>query len=151
MREFVIPLVTAGLATLGFSIVFYVHPRRLTLATFGGILTCAVYLLLRHFLGGEFIANLIAAAVGAGYSEVCARVTRVPVPVYMLPCVIPLVPGSGLYETMFSLVSGAYDTAAATALVTLQIALGIAGGIVLSSVISLFVHPRTRRNRKRDR
>ncbi len=147
MREMIISLVTAALATLGFSILFYVHPRRLLLATLGGVLTCGIYLLVVHIGGGEFLSNLVAAAVGAGYSEVCARATRVPVPVYMLPAVIPLVPGGSLYETMFSLVSGQYAAAARSGFLTLQIATGIAGGIVLVSVVTLFVRPHTRKKK----
>ncbi len=142
MKDAVIALSMAALATLGFSILFYVHPRRLPLAALGGLLSCGVYLLAEHFLGGVLLPNLLGAAVGAGYSELCARLTRVPVPVYMIPCVIPLAPGGSLYETMFNLVSGEYTAAAATGLVTLQVALGIAGGIVAASVVGLFIRPR---------
>ncbi len=144
MREYLIMLITAAVATLGFSILFYVHPRRLVVATLGGVLTCGVYILVGHFVAGEFIPNLAAAFFGAAYSEACARITRVPVPVYMIPCVVPLVPGSGLYATMFALVSGSYREAASVGLTTLQVALGIAGGIIAASVVGLFIRPRRR-------
>ncbi len=146
MRDVVISLLIAAISTLGFSILFFVHPRRLFLATFGGVLTWGAYLLAAHFLGGELLPNLLAALVGAGYSELCARLTRVPVPVYMLPAVITLVPGGKLYETMFFMVSGAYTQAARAALVTLQIALGIAGGIMAASAVGLFLRPRKPRD-----
>lgn len=142
MKDVVVSLITAALGTLGFSILFYVHPRRLTLATLGGVLTTAMYLLAGHFLGGELLPNLLGALVGAGFSEICARLTKVPVPVYMVPCVIPLVPGSALYATMFNFVSGNYATAADAALKTLVVALGISGGIVIASVIGLLIRPR---------
>lgn len=148
MRDIVISLVTAAVSTLGFSILFYVHPRRLTLATLGGLLTTAVYLLFAHWLGGELLPNLFGALVGAGFSEICARLTKVPVPVYMVPCVIPLVPGSALYATMFSFVAGNYDVAAEAALTTLVVAMGISGGIVVASVIGLFFHPRKSAKKK---
>ena len=80
--------------------------------------------------------------MGAGFSEICARLTKVPVPVYMVPCVIPLVPGSALYATMFNFVSGNHAAAADAALKTLVVALGISGGIVIASVIGLFIRPR---------
>ena len=70
MKDVVISLITAALGTLGFSILFYVHPRRLTLATLGGVLTTAMYLLAGHFLGGELLPNLLGALVGAGFSDV---------------------------------------------------------------------------------
>ena len=145
MRESVTMLITAAISTLGFSILFYVHPRRLFVATLGGVLTTAAYLLAGHFLGGELLPNLIGALVGAGFSEIMARLTKVPVPVYMVPCVIPLVPGSALYETMFNFVTGSYTAAAAAGMRALEIAMGIAGGIVVASVIGLFIHPRKKR------
>ena len=139
MPDAVVSLITGALGTLGFSILFYVHPRRLFLATLGGVLTTAIYLLAGHFLGGELLPNLLGALVGAGFSEICARLTKVPVPVYMVPCVIPLVPGSALYATMFNFVSGNYSSAASAALTTLVVAMGISGGIVIASVIGLFL------------
>lgn len=142
MRESIIMLITAAISTLGFSILFYVHPRRLLVATLGGVLTTAVYLIAGHFIGGELFPNLLAALVGAGFSEIMARVTKVPVPVYMVPCVIPLVPGSGLYGTMFNFVTGNYPEAASAGLRTLQVALGIAGGIVIASVLGIIFRPR---------
>ena len=149
MKDVLMTLLTAALGTVGFSILFYVHPRRLTLATLGGVLTTAVYLLGGHFIGGELLPSLLGALAGAGFSEICARLTRVPVPVYMVPCVIPLVPGSALYATMFNFVSGQYKLAADAALTTLEVSLGIAGGIVIASVLGLFIRPfRSRRSRR---
>ena len=142
-------LITAALSTLGFSILFFVHPRRLLPATLGGVLSCGVYLLAGHFLEGELLPNMLGALVGAGYSEIMARVTKVPVPVYMVPCVIPLVPGSGLYGTMFNFVTGNYPAAAEAGLRTLQIALGIAGGIVIASVLGIIFRPRFFRRKRR--
>ena len=149
MPNAAVMLITAALSTLGFSILFYVHPRRLLVATLGGLLTTAAYLLAGHFLDGELLPNLIGALVGAGYSEIMARVTKVPVPVYMVPCVIPLVPGSGLYGTMFNFVTGNYAAAATAGMRTLQIALGIAGGIVIASVLGIIFRPRLFARKKR--
>lgn len=149
VKQVIVTLVTAALATLGFSILFYVHPRRLTLATFGGVLTTAVYLLAGHFIGGELFPNLLAALAGAGFSEISARLTRVPVPVYMVPSVIPLVPGGGLYETMINFVAGNYEAAATAGMRTLQMALGIAGGIVIASVLGIIFRPRSRAQKDR--
>ena len=142
MPSVLVMLITAALSTLGFSILFFVHPRHLPLATLGGLLSCGVYLLAGHFLGGELLPNMLGALAGAGFSEVMARMTKAPVPVYMVPCVIPLVPGSGLYASMFNFVAGNYTAAAAAGMRTLEISMGIAGGIVVASVFSLFIRPR---------
>jgi uncharacterized membrane protein YjjB (DUF3815 family) len=149
MPNATVMLITAALSTLGFSILFYVHPRRLLMATLGGLLTTAAYLIAGRLIDGELLPNLIGALVGAGYSEIMARVTKVPVPIYMVPCVIPLVPGSGLYGTMFNFVTGNYSAAAEAGLRTLQTALGIAGGIVIASVLGILFRPRLFKKKKR--
>jgi uncharacterized membrane protein YjjB (DUF3815 family) len=149
MPNATVMLITAALSTLGFSILFYVHPRRLLMATLGGLLTTAAYLIAGRFIDGELLPNLFGALVGAGYSEIMARVTKVPVPIYMVPCVIPLVPGSGLYGTMFNFVTGNYSAAAEAGLRTLQTALGIAGGIVIASVLGILFRPRLFKKKKR--
>ncbi len=148
MREMLLRLLVATLATLGFSVFFYVHPRRLLPATLGGCIACAVYLTMGYLTGSELLSNFVAAAVGGIYAEACARVTRVPVPVYVLPAIIPLVPGSGLYKTMFNLVTGEYGVAATAGWTTLQVALGIAGGIAISSVMGLILRARSKQDTK---
>jgi uncharacterized membrane protein YjjB (DUF3815 family) len=141
MQRVIVMLISGALGTLGFSVLFYIHPRRLILATMGGLLCTGVYLLAGYWIGGELLPNLLGALVGAGFSEICARLTKVPVPIYMVPCVMPLVPGSALYATMFNFVAGNYDAAADAAMTTLVVALGIAGGIVIASVFSLVLRP----------
>lgn len=144
MRDMIIQLFTATLSTLGFSILFYVHPKRLPLATLGGLLASAVYLAAGYFLSGELIPNLLAALVGAGYADVTARRTRVPVPVYLIPSLIPLVPGSALYETMTHMVSGEYAEAGTWGLLALRVAIGIASGILAASVVGMLIRPRAK-------
>ena len=147
---FWIRLVAATLATLGFSIFFFVHPRRLFPAVLGGCISCAIYLLANHFWGGELLPNFVAAAAAAVYSEMCARVTRVPVTVYLLPGVIALAPGSALYNTMFHLANERYTTALFYGRVTLQVSLGIAGGLAVGSMLGLLLRAHKRASKKSD-
>ena len=113
-RAIVIRLVFSTVSTVGLSILFYIRPRRLPLATLGGFLTYAVYLLVHTVLASEFVCNMLASLAGALYAELLARRTRVPVTVYTIPCVIPLVPGSVLYRTMSSLVQSRLSDAVST-------------------------------------
>ena len=146
MRTVIIMLLTAVVATLGFSILFYIQPRRLPLAALGSLLTCGVYLLIKWWLGGEFIPNMLGALVGALFSEICARRTAVPVSVYLTPCIIPLVPGGMLYQTMSSLVRGDLPGAGSCGLTTLIIAMGISCGIVPASVVAMLLFHRGSRS-----
>lgn len=139
MKEALFVLLTGVVATLGFCILFYIQPRRLPLAMLGATLSCGLYLLMDHFVGGAFLPNMIGALAGGLFSEVCARLTRVPVTVYLTPCVIALVPGGMLYRTMSSLVQGDLAMAGQYGLTTLIIAMGISCGIVISSVLTMLV------------
>ena len=130
-------LITAALGAVGFSILFYIRPRRLPLATLAGLVTCGTYLMVQAFLGGEFIPNMAGAFLGAIYSEIMARVTKAPVPIYLVPCLITLVPGGLLYRTMNHFIQGAYALAGQYALDTLAVATGIAGGIMAASVCGM--------------
>jgi uncharacterized membrane protein YjjB (DUF3815 family) len=112
------------------------------LAALGGLLACGVYLLVKWWLGGEFIPNMLGALAGALFSEVCARRTAVPVSVYLTPCIVPLVPGGMLYQTMSCLVRGDLSGAGSYGLTTLTMAMGISGGIVMASVLAMLILPR---------
>lgn len=139
IKELIISLLAAMLGSLGFSILFYIKPKRLALAAVGSLLICGIYFLFKELLGGEMVPNLIAAFAGALFSEICARLTKAPVPVYLVPSTMPLVPGGLLYETMKYFVRGAYGEAADCALLTLQVAAGISGGIIAASVFGIFL------------
>lgn len=143
--EIWITLLTATLGSLGFSIIFYVKPQRLPLATLAGLLTCAIYLWCKTLTGGEFIPNLVAAFAGAVYAEIAARITKAPVPVYLIPSTIPLVPGGALYNTMSHFLSGAYIEAGKYGLIALQVAVGIAAGVIAASVVGLSLRSATQR------
>lgn len=137
MQTVILKLVMSALCACGFSILFYTRPRRLPLASLCGVITCGIYIAVQYWLGGEFIPNMVAAFVGAICSEISARVTKAPVPVYLTPCMIILVPGGLLYKTMNYFIIGAYGEAGSSALTTLAVAAGIAGGIMAASVCSM--------------
>lgn len=147
VTEIIIKLVFSTVSALGFSIMFYVRPKRLPLATLGGFMTYAVYLLLTFFVDSEFLCNMVASLCGGLYAELLARCTHVPVTVYTIPCVIPLVPGSVLYRTMSSLVQSHLDEALSYGLKTVTVALGIASGIVAGSVLAILCRSVIRRIR----
>ena len=126
---------TAVIGTIGFSILFRLEVKRLPFAALGGFLACGVYFLFLPMVGGnEFIANFIGAFVATSYCEICARLLKAPVVVFLIPCLIPLVPGKSLYYTMSGGVSKNFDAFSQNGLTTVEIAAGIAGGIIFASI-----------------
>lgn len=121
----------AAVASLGFALFFDVRPRHVPAATLGGFLTWSAFDVLAACLGGIFVPCLVASTFAAVYSEALARMLRVPNAVFFIVSVIPLVPGRGLYYTMFNAVAGDGGACASFAVMTLLYAGGIAVGICL--------------------
>ncbi len=94
------------------------------------------YCMAYHF--GAVISTFIAAGILSVICEICARVYKNAVTVFVLPAILPLVPGAGLYYTMSYYIQGNNMLAQAKAIETLKCALAIALALlIVSSMIRL--------------
>ena len=108
MREF-LPCLYAFLACLAFAGIFEVKkPRILLLSSLTGAAGWAVYILAAP-LGDVVLRSLVATLVLALLSEVLSRVLKAPATIFLIVGIIPLVPGGGLYYTMYYLVNSDLD------------------------------------------
>lgn len=118
------------LGTLGFNILFNIRGKKLLLATLGGLISWAVFLALEPLLPGEAIRYFIAAAAITVYGEILARVEKTPTTTFLVPSMIPLIPGGALYYTMNYALNKQWSQFAHQAFYTLQLALSLALGII---------------------
>lgn len=127
----------AVFASGGFAVVYGIRkPKRLITAALGGGLTQFSYWLLSMTCTHIVVCLIFAAAVGAAYAQVMARVMRTPATVFTLPAIIPLVPGSLLYYTMSWALRGDVGKFANRGLNTLVCALSIAFGMMFVMVVT---------------
>lgn len=133
--EIVEILIVCTVSSLAFSIFFCINPKRCFPATLGGLVSGSIYLLLLRLTAQEFLSSMVASVAAAIYCEVCARKTRAPAVIYIVPALFPLVPGSALYYTINSLVSGEYAQALVFSKRTVEIALGVACGLIVGSLV----------------
>lgn len=131
MREIVIQLLTAFLGSLGYCLLFHLRPQLLLPASLGGVLNWGIYLLLEPRLGSAFYACLIASAAAALYAEEMAKRLRAPATLFLVPSVIPSIPGGSLFYAMSSAVRGQWAAAREYGFHTAEYALAIAAGISL--------------------
>ena len=131
MKEAIIELIAAFLGSLGFSLVFGMHKRYLLPASLGGILVWGAFVLLRKWIGSEFLPCLLASGVAVLWSELLARRMKTPATVFVIPAILPLVPGGSLYYAMSCAVRGELSAARVYGTSTLLYALAIAAGISL--------------------
>jgi uncharacterized membrane protein YjjB (DUF3815 family) len=125
-----IQILMGGLGTLGFNILFHIRGRKLLFATLGGVISWAVFLALAPVLPGEGFRYFLAAAAVTVYGEVLARVMKTPTTTFLVPSIIPLIPGSALYYTMNYALNQQWSDFARQAFYTLQLALSLAVGII---------------------
>ena len=128
------------LASLCFGIIFQVRGIKLFTAGFGGLIGWLIYLVSAPLFSSSSIPRFFFATVGITiFSELCARVLRAPVSVFLAVALIPLVPGGGIYQTMLYCIHGNTGLALRECVSTIGIAGALAMGVVIvSSVVRLF-------------
>ena len=120
---------------IGFAILFNIHGPGVFVCALGGGITWLVYLLVREFGGGEILANFWAALAASVYSETMARVRKYPAISYLVVSIFPLLPGAGIYYSMYHAVQGETDLFASRGMLTAGIAGIMAVGILLGSTV----------------
>ena len=131
MRETIVQLLMAFLGALGFSLLFGMPRRHLWFASLGGMLAWGLYLLAARWIPGDFIPYLLASAFAVVYAELLARLRRSPATLFVIPAILPLVPGGSLYYAMSFAVRGQLEEAGRYGMQTLKLGLAIAAGISL--------------------
>ncbi len=128
-------LVTTAIVSLGFAILFHVARRHLPLVSLCGLGTYFIFYTVIYLNGSNFSAALLSTLYTALFAGFAARIRHAPTVLFLIPGIIPTVPGASLYNTMHHAISGEWNIAFDHLLVTLEIGFGIAGGILLVSVI----------------
>ena len=135
MMEFVWGVLTACLGSLGFALMYHVDLKHLPWGVLGGGLSWAAYLVVFAVSDSVFAAAFAGAVIATLYADVLAYLCRTPATVFLLPGLIPLVPGGSLYYTMSYLIAKNYDMAAIKGIATAEVMLGISLGVVMGSLV----------------
>ncbi len=135
MKDIIIQLIAAVFGSIGYGILFNILPKRIPFIALGGLLTWSIYLISSYFFEGYILPNLIATVIAGIYVEIFARIIKVPVIVLLLPSIVPLVPGAGLYYTLYNFINKDYTACVDKLFSTFMICIGIAAGMIISSII----------------
>ncbi len=139
-------------ATAAFAYFFHINRYDIFWASLFGGAGWLVYLWAGKDLANP-VAGFFAGALFVGLcAEFAAILFRKPATVYIVPGIIPFVPGGGMYETMLLAVQGDLAVASAMAIRTLSQAAAIAVGVALASSLSrllarMRLHPGRMRTR----
>ena len=132
----------SALATIGFSVFFNAPISSLIPAGITGGLGWAIYFYLMNTTSNSIFSNFVAAVVVSLLSEILARKLKHPAILFVIPGIIPLVPGLGMYNTMLYLVQKNYTLAVSTGADVLFVGGAISLGVLvitsLARTISIF-------------
>ena len=118
------------LASTGSFAILYNVPRKFYLcAAFTGMAGWFCYYLIVPFTDTA-VASFFGAVGVVLVSRIFAVWKKCPITVFLISGIFPLVPGAGVYYTMYYLVSNELTLAAIKGLESLKIAFGIVLGIV---------------------
>lgn len=112
-------------------LIFNVNRRELVFCGIAGAAAEGVYQAVSYFSDGIPLPAIISAAAVTVMARSLANLRKSPVTVYLVPGIIPLVPGAGMYNTVFSMISADYAEALEIGIDTMKCASAIAIGIVL--------------------
>ena len=115
ISDLLINFIFSFAVTAGFSIFFNAPKKSLIpCGIVGGIGWCAYILMSKSSYFSNVFSMVIASAVISLLSEILARKLKYPSINFIIPGILPLVPGLGLYNTMYSLVQKDYALAVST-------------------------------------
>ncbi|MGL5615493.1 MAG: threonine/serine exporter family protein [Sarcina sp.] len=136
MEKILIQSFFSGVATLAFAIMFNIRGKFLVWAGIGGFFSWFCYMVGLDNFHNTTLAMFLASIFLSIYSEILARKLKTPVTTLVVCALMPLVPGSGMYYTMFSAVHGDITKTWNLAASTLSSAGVLALGVILVSTIT---------------
>lgn len=136
MEKIFIESFFSGIATLAFAVMFNIRGKFLIWAGIGGFFSWFCYLVSLAEFKNTTMAMFVASICLSVYSEILARKLKTPVTTLVICSLMPLVPGSGMYYTMYSAVSGDMVKTWTLAASTLSSAGVLALGVILVSTLT---------------
>lgn len=131
--DFLIPCTAAFLACMGFSLIYNIHGKNIVIASLCGAFSWGIYLIVDAFSTSLVMPYFVSGLAIALYSEIAAMIFQAPITVYLIPGIIPLVPGLTIYRTMEACLSGSLTLFGEGLFSTLKIGGSITLGLILMS------------------
>ena len=133
MMDSMYQVIAAFIGTVAFSIIFRVPGRQCVCCGIVGSIGWIFYLIVRG--ASESVACLVASIVVVVLARVLAVLRKVPSNVFMLPGMFPVLPGIGICNTIYRIMSGNWMDGVSLGLDTLkQIGAMVLGIIIVFSI-----------------
>ncbi len=129
--KMIIQGISAFFATAGFAVLFHLPRKYMIQAGLTGSIGWFIYLLMMNLCKDGALANFTATIIVALTSHILARVLKTPVTMFLIPGIIPMVPGAGMYQIVQNVLNNTLGQAAYYFVETMKMAGAIALGIFI--------------------
>ncbi|NLX62466.1 MAG: threonine/serine exporter [Tissierellia bacterium] len=136
MLEIIKQFLFSFVSTIGFSVLFNTPKGLIGKSGFVGGIGWVVFYITGLYLNNKIISTFLAALTVGILGELFARYFKKPATVFIIPGIIPLVPGAGMYYTMLTLSQRDFYAAATKGTETIFIAAAISTGLIISTTLS---------------
>lgn len=105
--DILIKITISFFVAFGFGIIFEVPKRYFLHMCIISALGRAVFILLNEVGGYSLVLSTFSASfLIAGLSHIQARISKAPVTIFLIAGILPLVPGVGMYQSVFYFIEG---------------------------------------------
>lgn len=131
--------ITSFVAAAGFGVLFNAPRRSLVQCGLVGMFGWIFYYVLVDYGMDTVPATVLASMFVAVLCQICARVYKTPIIIFIVSGIIPLVPGGIAYDAMRSFVENDYYHAVQLSAEVMLLSGGIAIGLMFSEVANQIV------------
>ena len=123
------------IATIGFAVFLNAPKSTLAASGFTGGIGWSIYYSIITATSNDILSNFTAAVCVSLLSEIFARKLKQPAVVFVIPGIILLVPGLGMYNTMLHLVQKNYTDAIASGASVLFVGGALSMGVLIITAL----------------
>nr|WP_057880283.1 threonine/serine exporter family protein [Companilactobacillus kimchiensis] len=139
--EIVYGFIFGFLSSVGFGIITNNPRRTLIPAGLVGAIAWIVYIIVGWYNHGLIMPNLLGAVVIGLLGNLCAILVRAPVNIFYVPCLVSLVPGAILYDSMKNFTLGNDNAAFVGFVKALTVGMSLAIGFIIAEAIANKIYP----------
>lgn len=136
MIDLLVQFTFSFFASAAFAVITNVPRKSLIACGLSGAAGWMIYWFAIQLGAAPALGSLLGALSVAAVSFICSKILKLPVTIFNIPGMVPLVPGGLAYQSVRNLVIGQYETAISSAVQAIMIAGAIALGLVLSEVLN---------------
>ncbi|KAE9634471.1 MAG: hypothetical protein PWP07_250 [Epulopiscium sp.] len=133
----ILQTISAFFATFFFAVLFNISKKQLLFCGGIGAFGWLIYLCFFNLTDSVVLASFISALSISMISRIFSIIRKVPVTVFLISGIIPLVPGAGMYRTMYAMLAQNFQETAFYGAQTLEVAGVIAIAIIFTSSLPL--------------